>query len=116
MLLFVFFAALVFALEAVAAFAFQGHGFGYFQECAGGVRQVRVFAVDEAKLSLQLQFAHRDSYQFSSAQFGLDADLRDQRDSMSHGDELLDGLQRGQFQVHVQRGFVALNSWMTFSR
>ena len=37
---------LVLALEAVAAFAIYGHGFGYFQKCAGGVREVRIFAVD----------------------------------------------------------------------
>jgi len=41
-------AKLVLALEAVASFAIGRHRFNYFQKCPGGVRKVRVFAVDEA--------------------------------------------------------------------
>src|ERR1035437_7145476 len=36
----------VFALKTVAAFSIDSHGFGYLQKCPGGVRQVRVFAID----------------------------------------------------------------------
>jgi len=53
------------ALEAVAAFAFAGYSFGDFQEGAGGVRQVGVFAVDEAQFAFQLKFADRDADQFA---------------------------------------------------
>jgi hypothetical protein len=45
---------LILPLETVAAFAVEGHGFGYFQEGAGGVREVRAFAVDDAQLAFQL--------------------------------------------------------------
>ena len=45
---------LVFTLETVATFALEGHGFGYFQKCPRGVRQVCVFAVDEPQFAFQL--------------------------------------------------------------
>src|SRR5260221_11015603 len=65
-------------------------------------------AVDEAELALELQCADGNADKFSASQFGFDADLGDQRDAVAHGDELFDGLQRGEFEVHVERGFVRL--------
>src|SRR5579863_4086314 len=57
---------LVPALEAIASLAFYGDGFGDLEEGSGGVRQVCVFAIDEAQLAFQLQFAHRDADQFTA--------------------------------------------------
>ena len=69
----------IFALEAVAAFALQGDRFRHFQEGAGGVGEVGVFAVDEAQLALQLQFANWDADEFSAGDFVFDADFRQRK-------------------------------------
>src|SRR5215467_1285062 len=85
---------LVFSLEAVAALSFNSDCFGYFQKCAGGVREVGTFAVDQAQLALELKLAHWDTHQFSAGEFCFYADLRNQGDPISHRYELFDGLQR----------------------
>lgn len=109
-----FVAILVLALEAVASFAFDGYGLGDFQECLGCMRKIGVFAVDEAQLALELKLANRDSHELAASDFSFDADLRDQSDSISHRNELLDGLQRGELEVHVQWRLVALEQLNDF--
>src|ERR1700687_2358743 len=54
---------LILVLETVTSSALHSHGFGHFQKCRRGVRQIRVFAIDQAQFALQLQFTHRDSDQ-----------------------------------------------------
>ena len=46
--------------------------------------------------------------QFAAGQFVFHADRGQQRDPVAHGHEAFDGLQGGQFDVHVQRCLVAL--------
>src|SRR5580692_1982449 len=99
---------LILALEPVSSLTVQRDRLGYFQKCPGRVRTVCVFAVNQTQLTLDLQFADRNRHQLASRQLGFHADLRHQRHSVSHGDKLLNGLERGQLQVHVQRRLMRL--------
>ena len=71
------------------------------------MRQRRFLAVDQAQLALEMEVAHRNAHQISSSDLAFDADLGHQRHTFSHAHETLDGLQRGQFHVHMQGSFVA---------
>ena len=100
----------MFPLKAVSAAALAGNRLRYFQEGARSVRQAGGLAIDQSQLAVQAQFADRDANQFAVGQFVFHADLRDECDSVAHDHEALDGLQGGEFDVHVQRRFVALES------
>jgi hypothetical protein len=75
---------------------------------SAGVGKSRCLSVNQPELAMQAQLFYRNMDQLSAGEFTFHADLGQERDPVSHGYELLDGLQRGQLDVHVERGFKAL--------
>ena len=72
------------------------------------MRETGFFPVYQAQLALQMQFAHENAYQLPPRQLILHTDFRHQGHPVAHGDKPFYRLQRGQFDVHVQRSFVPL--------
>ena len=63
---------------------------------------------------METQIAHRNAHQVSAADLVFHADLGHQRHPIPHAHKTLDGLQRGQFHVHVQGSFVAVEGFDHF--
>src|SRR5580693_1351059 len=101
-------------LKSIPPGPLQRHRLGYFQKCPRRMGKSRFLAVDQAQLPLHPQFPHRNPHQLSPRQFRLHADLRHERDSISHSHELFDRLQRRQFKPHVQRRFVLFECLQNF--
>ena len=96
------------------AFALGGDGFGYLEEGAAGVGEGGFFPVDEAELAVEADFSNGDADQFTAGQFALHADFRNQCYAVAHRDEARDGLQGGEFDVHVEGSFVAAEGFDDF--
>jgi len=101
---------LLFTLKAISAAVFSGDGFRHFEEGFRGVGEAGGFAIDQSQFAVQAQFADGDANQFAAGQFVFDADLGEQGYAVAHGDEAFDGLQSGEFDIHVQGGFMAFES------
>src|SRR5437899_12792518 len=74
------------------------------------------FSMYQPKFALELKLANRNMHQFSRGQFSLDADLGYQCNSISHGYENLNGLDRRQLYAHVQRSLMALECLNDFCK
>jgi hypothetical protein len=86
--------------------ALAGKLLGNFQESAAGVRKRGLLAMYKPELPLKVQLAHWNADQFSAADFVFHADGRHQGYAITHAHESLNGLQGGQFDVHVEGSFV----------
>ncbi len=73
----------------------------------GGVRQGGFAAMDEAEVSFDLEFGDFDLHEGPGLEFFADGEAGDERDTVAHLDEALDGLERGQFDAHAEGSFVA---------
>ena len=72
------------------------------------MRTRRGFGANQAQFAMKAEFAHGHPDQFAAGQFVFHADLGKQRHAVPHGYETLDGLQGGQFDIHVQGCLVTL--------
>ncbi len=70
------------------------------------MRQAGLSAMNDANATLDGELRNGDPNQTAARELGSDTEARHQGDAAAHLNEALDGLERGEFDAHVQRGFV----------
>ncbi len=91
------------SLEAVGVAVRGGVGLDHLEEGDGGVRERRLPAVDEAEHALDLEFLDGDADQGAGRDLVLHREAGDEGDPVAHLNEPFDGVERGEFNRHIQR-------------
>lgn len=82
--------------------ALGGGGFDALEESLSGVGEDGIAAMDEEELAVDTQFGNLNLHQLAALQLIADCESGDECDAVAHGDESLDGIEAGEFDVHVE--------------
>ena len=85
-----------------------GMFFNNLQEGTGGVAESSLAAEDQTQFALQLQLRDGDRDQSAAGQLGFHREPGNERDAVAQLHEAFDGLQRRQFDFHLERRAAAL--------
>jgi hypothetical protein len=92
-----------------------GHRSDRLEKRSRRIAQCGLAAVNEPQDTLDLQFFDHNLHQVAGFQLMSDGQVRDESDAVPHGDEPLNGLDRRQFDGHVQGRAVPLERFNDFS-
>jgi hypothetical protein len=94
-------------LKAVGFSVGGGVGLDDLEEGERGVGEAGLAAVDEAEFALDLKLLDTDADEGAGGELVFDGEAGDEGDAVAHLDEAFDGIEGGEFDSHVERGFVA---------